>query len=132
MVDIKLYLKTLIMDCCFSAGINHCDEPEKITRYIQEPPPLTMEANHLVDFALPGLFEPAVAAATRMASGFGNKHDQSHLLLTACGRNQVARENNEGNHGIFTKALLKYLSECEKLDGEKYDSLIENLHMPPW
>jgi hypothetical protein len=67
-----------------------------------------------------------------MASGFGNKHDHSHVLLAACGRDQAAFENNEGSQGVFTEALLRFFSECEKLEEETYVSLMDHLDMPGW
>ena len=117
------------MDCCHSAGLNRHEGPKKISRCIPNPPPLTAEANPVVD-QYPA--DPSVATrVARMASGFGNKHDHSHVLLAACGRDQSAYETDDLSHGIFTAALLKFF-EHGKLEEETYDSLMESLNMPAW
>ncbi|RXW16987.1 hypothetical protein EST38_g8865 [Candolleomyces aberdarensis] len=127
---------TLIMDCCHSAGMNRHKGPGKISRCISNPPPLTAEANSLVDLAMPGRFaDPADASeanrALRVASGFGNKFDHSHVLLAACGRDQSAYETHDLSHGIFTAALLKFFKR-DKLEEVTYNSLMRNLDVPPW
>lgn len=53
----------------------------------------------------------------------------SHVLLAACGREQLAWEDPNTKSGIFTSSLLKILSGDE-LDTLTYRSLMDKLAMP--
>jgi hypothetical protein len=129
----------LILDCCHSAGINRLDGPRRVSRCIPNPPPLTVEANLPLYLSISGESgESADQAeafggtrALRIASGFGNAHDHSHILLAACGKEQSAYELDDGSHGIFTSRLLK-LFESGRLEEVTYETLMDHLDMPPW
>ena len=43
----------------------------------------------------------------QIASGFLDQYSRSHVLLAACGSNELAYESD--GHGQFTKALLETL-----------------------
>jgi hypothetical protein len=123
------------LDCCHSAGINRHEGQGRIARCIPNPPLLTVEANLPLYLSISGESADQAEAfggtrALRIASGFGNAHDHSHVLLAACGREQSAFELDDGSHGIFTSRLLKFF-ESGRLE-ETYESLVESLHMPKW
>jgi hypothetical protein len=126
------------MDTCHSSGLTRQEGPRGRSRYIPDPPPLTVEANPLDDLFMPERFAylaDATSEGTRalqVASGFGSKNDHSHVLLAACGRNESAYESHDG-HGIFTTALLSVI-ESVRLEEETYDSLMDKvaLEMPRW
>ena len=85
---------------------------------ITDPPP--MPAN--CDDAIWSKMTPSRAASVSV--GFLGQDRESHVLLAACSRNELAWELD--GRGLFTKALLKVLTEVgsKKLD---YATLIRKL-----
>jgi hypothetical protein len=65
--------------------------------------------------------------------GFGGKFHESHILLSACGKEQTARES--GGSGLFTNALMKELPKefgpaKESQRTLTYSMLMTRLNMP--
>jgi hypothetical protein len=87
-------------------------ESGTIARRMLHPPPLSGKADLLVEWSLTDeerLDEENPGRAMKQAEGFGGKFQDSHVLLSACGKEQTAREKNRS--GIFTNALMKVLEE---------------------
>ena len=113
-------------------------EPGSIARRMLYPPPVSGKADPLVDWSLTDedrLDEESPGRAIHQLPGFGGKFHDSHVLLSACGKEQAAREKD--GSGIFTNALMKVLEgEFGKPKKPKllapltYSTLMADLHMP--
>ncbi|KAJ2925322.1 hypothetical protein H1R20_g11779, partial [Candolleomyces eurysporus] len=125
---LKSVLQTLILDCCSSAGLNR-GSGQETARAILNPPPLSGKADPHV--AIPEELtkhdESTSTRGMRPSPGFGGKFQDSHVLLAACGREQLAYEKD--GRGMFTTALLSTL-EGIKLQTTTYASLMDRLRMP--
>lgn len=105
-------------------------------RRIMDPPQLTAKADTFVDW--PQIMEEQrmdedSGRAIHKFPGFGGKFHESHILLSACGKEQVAREL--GGSGLFTNALMKELpKEFGPAKGSQgtltYSTLMTRLNMP--
>jgi hypothetical protein len=77
---------------------------------------------------------PSNASGERSSNipvGFSGTHNESHVLLAACGQEQKAREDK--NRGVFTSRLMEILTDgSENISTLTYTSLIDkiNLKMP--
>lgn len=96
-------------------------------RQIPNPPRLTEDRDR-------GIWErqTPVRSGTRglgTYGGFSGKHQESHVLLAACGVDQVALEK-PGVGGIFTYQLLRILDDAENIGDLTYISLMHKLQMP--
>ncbi len=112
--------KTLILDCCHSAGMNRAFSTDWTARYISKPPPISGAVDrHLCSTASRGLKISKDLQA--MASS------ESHILLAACSSKQYARESKCAGH--FTTALLEVLMK-HPVHTLTYMSLINRLVMP--
>jgi hypothetical protein len=69
--------------------------------------------------------------STKVAQGFSGKHNESHVLLAACGREQAAFEDPHTRSGLFTGSLLRTLDLLGVYD-LTYTALVHHLSMPPW
>ena len=64
--------------------------------------------------------------------GFSAKFHGSHILLAACGRDQVAYEDPQrGGGGFFTRQLLEILNSSD-VHNLTYTGLVHSLRMPSW
>ena len=116
--------KTLILDCCSSAGINR-GEDDYVARQILNPPPLSANCDK-------GIWSHETGGrGVGIAEGFTGKFRASHVLLAACGRDQSAWEDPKSGQGLFTQSLLK-LFEKRNIESLTYTSLMHNLKMPVW
>ncbi|KAF8988251.1 caspase domain-containing protein [Cyathus striatus] len=122
---------TLILDCCSSAGINRNDKVENqvsednpyLVRYMPNPPNVTrMFANCDQDTWSQDIRSAAVP------QGLSGKYHASHVLLAACGRQQLAHEAKNPRRGVFTNALLQILNNSN-LEDLTYTSLMHKLHL---
>ncbi|KAF8988246.1 caspase domain-containing protein [Cyathus striatus] len=125
---------TLILDCCFSAGINRNDKVENQTsednlylvRYMPNPPNVThLSAN--CDQDIWSQYTRSVA----VPQGLSGKYHASHVLLAACGRQQLAHEGRITRRGVFTNALLEILNNSN-LEDLTYTSLMHKLQLPKY
>ncbi|KAF6749511.1 caspase domain-containing protein [Ephemerocybe angulata] len=128
---------TLILDCCCSAGMSRAeDDPMYIPRSIPEPPRISSKTKShpiFVPTTNDGVNTEAASESTRavvIAPGFGGMSNHSHVLLAACRRDRKAYER-EGR-GMFTKAILKFLTEDKNFREHTYNSMMDNLQMPVW
>ncbi|KAF9474960.1 hypothetical protein BDN70DRAFT_884284 [Pholiota conissans] len=115
---------TVIMDCCSSAGMNRGSSTGSrryIPRQMFNTPPfsggvdkqiLEMEAGNMQN------------NRDTLSMFYG-----SHVLLAACGREQMAWEDPKSKRGLFTYNLLKILMSNE-LETLTYRSLMDKLTMP--
>ncbi|PVF94195.1 hypothetical protein CPB86DRAFT_713713, partial [Serendipita vermifera] len=110
---------TLILDCCHIAsltrGIKFWDVRIRGKRS---------------GVKLPPTLDKDIWSSTRrrtIPSGFSNTGLSSHVVLTACGTNEVAEENAGG--GVFTQALLKKLRELRSSE-LTYSELIQHISLP--
>jgi hypothetical protein len=116
--------KTLILDCCSSAGINR-GEADYVARQILDPPPLSANCDKDIWSRETG------TRGVGIAEGFSGKFHASHVLLAACGRDQSAWEDPKSGQGLFTQSLLKLLGRRD-VESLTYTSLMHNLKMPVW
>jgi Caspase domain len=99
-----LYIQTVIFDCCHSAsGTRAVSASNRIPRSAAIPNDVASDLD--VDIWSNTQFEKSGVA---IAPGFLHHGLKSHILLAACGRNELAYE--EQGNGVFTNALLKLLS----------------------
>ena len=114
------------MDCCNSAGINRGGST---IRRILDPPPFKNDTDQEL-FKSSGS-DTKGTRGIGIADGFAGTFDASHVLLAACGSDQVAREDSITKQGIFTYCFLKILGD-EDINTLTYTSLIHkmNLKMP--
>ncbi|KAG6809127.1 hypothetical protein H0H92_001457 [Tricholoma furcatifolium] len=121
---------TLILDCCNSGGLNRTawgNDPMKdgyVPRQVHTSPRLSPRCDEDI------LSNNSVRGAG-LAIGYAGKHHASHILLAACGREQVAYEDPRTNCGMFTSSLLKTLSKYNVSD-LTYTALMHRLPMPIW
>ena len=48
--------------------------------------------------------------------GFLGQNQESHIFLAACGRDQLAMEDQDTQQGLFTASLMKALRELGSTD----------------
>ena len=65
------------------------------------------------------------ARNSTIADGFSGKFNASHVLLAACGREQVAREDSK--QGIFTSRLMQVFRD-DDINKLTYTSLIHKMN----
>ncbi|KAF9527415.1 caspase domain-containing protein [Crepidotus variabilis] len=116
---------TLILDCCCSAGINRLSgslpyPQDFLPRWIKNPPPL----RPFVDQEICRGVTPNRGG--KLSDRFAGEYHASHVLLAACGRDQVASEKPEG--GLFTNALMKVL-RSEDIQTLTYTALMDKLEI---
>ena len=112
-------------------------EAGTVARRILYPPPLSGEADPFVDWSLTTeeqRIDEESGRAIQKFPGFGGKFHESHVLLSACGKEQTAYEKDGA--GLFTGALMKVLvKKFGKSCGQEepkltYSTLMANLVMP--
>ncbi|KAH7337327.1 caspase domain-containing protein [Rhizoctonia solani] len=114
---------TLIFDCCHSAGGSR-DPPEN-ARYIDPsdlPKLPSAQDKDIIQDALSGsrdIVDPATL-------GLSVEGMDSHIILAACGHDEVAFENGVEGHGYFSSALLKLLRSI-KVDSLTYKGCMQRL-----
>jgi len=121
---------TLILDCCCAGGLNrNVPVNPKDLRYglvgrqIYDLPPIHPELDREI------LSHEARTGG--ISHGFSAKFHGSHILLAACGRDQVAYEDPQGPGGFFTRKLLEILNASDVHD-LTYAGLVHRLQMPSW
>lgn len=97
--------------------------PGCVPRQIFNPPPIHPDIDRQI------LIRETRSAGT--AHGFSGRFHASHVLLAACGRDQVAWEDAKSGHGMFTNGLLKILNSYG-VDELTYTALMHKLGMPKW
>ncbi|TDL22051.1 hypothetical protein BD410DRAFT_840169 [Rickenella mellea] len=110
----------LIMDCCHSASATR--DPNctgLVPRQILNPPAIIVKDWHV----------SSQSRGAAVAPGFGGQNQESHVLLAACGREELAWENPKTQRGLFTTALLEALSESDLCD-LTYNTLFRKIHIP--
>ncbi|QRV92056.1 ICE-like protease (caspase) p20 domain protein [Ceratobasidium sp. AG-Ba] len=116
---------TVIFDCCHSTGGTRGESSEVIARCVdsKDLPPLSSN----VDEAILGQTS-ALGRSSAIPTGFAHRALRSHVLLAACGSNEVAWERD--GKGEFTNALLSVLrgSDLAKLT---YKELMDSLPAMP-
>lgn len=103
-----------------------------VAREILEPPPLSGNADPDVDWSLTDREwadeeNPEVTRAIHQTPGFGGKFHESHVLLSACGKEQKAYEKH--GSGLFTTALLQLLPHEVKNPSLTYATLMLKLNI---
>ncbi|KAI0312157.1 hypothetical protein OF83DRAFT_1087200 [Amylostereum chailletii] len=95
---------TVIFDCCHSGSGTRTDvwDPTRLARgfHLEEPLPEDIDEGILKD--------SQTGRGASVPSGFAHAGLRSHVLLAACGAEEVALEQK--GRGIFTRALLRALS----------------------
>jgi len=128
-VNTDVMNKTLILDCCCSGGLNRnvFDGSDArnhlVPRRISNLPPID-----------PDIDSKIISHDSRsggISQGFSGKFYGSHVLLAACGRDEVAYEDPRKGGGLFTYSLLKTLSSSGVHD-LTYTALMHSLSMPKW
>ncbi|KAF8964817.1 hypothetical protein BDZ97DRAFT_2004443, partial [Flammula alnicola] len=113
---------TLILDCCSSAGMNRSKDADgHVPRRICNPPPIKGYTDQQ--------FWPPEARCNRPVEEFSGRFRASHVLLAACGREQLAWEDGKSKRGLFTDRLLAVLASDE-FNTLTYTSLMNKLSMP--
>ncbi|KJA14574.1 hypothetical protein HYPSUDRAFT_195003 [Hypholoma sublateritium FD-334 SS-4] len=114
---------TVILDCCSSAGMNRgVKEPMLIPRQIYNAPPI----NSAIDKAY---LKMDKAGKQKIPVEHSRRFRASHVLLAACGQEQLAWEDPATKRGLFTDHLLKILAG-DDLETLTYRSLMDSLSMP--
>ncbi|KAF8809408.1 hypothetical protein BYT27DRAFT_7187712 [Phlegmacium glaucopus] len=125
--DVKGNNITLILDCCCSAGMNRGEELEElencVIRRISNPPQIKNSTDQ-------ELWSHGTRSGN-ISDGFYGKFNASHVLLAACGRDQLAHEHPKIKHGFFTSSLMKVLGGND-INTLTYTSLMHKMKMPPW
>jgi len=100
--DLNLLSQTVILDSCFSgSGTRHAiREFRGVDYFLQLPPNLDDEYTYNVE-------RISTTRALNIAPGFLHGGFKSHVLISACGAQERAREIS--GHGVFTEALLNAL-----------------------
>ncbi|PPQ88272.1 hypothetical protein CVT25_005435 [Psilocybe cyanescens] len=121
--DLKGNNITVILDCCSSAGMVRSAKQERYAvRSIVNPPAVNSHSDVSILFS--------GSRGGRMApKDLSKKHQRSHVLLAACGRENFALEDPKTKRGLFTRHLLKVL-EREGIGNLTYVSLMHKLKMP--
>ncbi|KAF9531488.1 caspase domain-containing protein [Crepidotus variabilis] len=118
---------TFILDCCSSGGINRsgkkCDPGEYIPRRINNPPPISASVDREI------WSQVILSRGGRVAEGYSDRDQGSHVLLAACGRDQEAWEGKTTHRGLFTTKLIEALKR-EKVEELTYTALMHKLKMP--
>ncbi|KAF8056952.1 caspase domain-containing protein, partial [Lyophyllum atratum] len=129
---------TLILDCCSSGGLNRTQHKGTGERDISNDPiaqgyvPRQLfNAPSIPPNCDEKILSKDSTRGAAVAQGFSGKHHASHVLLAACGRQQVAYEDPRTNSGIFTSGLLRTLSALNVND-LTYTNLMHRLAMPRW
>ena len=87
------------------------------TRYLQNPPPLNPEE----DYDIWSEEDQHEGPESTLYQG-----RESHVVLTACGRNEAAYEDTRLIRGLFTSALLSAFKEFGN-NNLTYKALIQHL-----
>ncbi|PBK59427.1 hypothetical protein ARMSODRAFT_945616 [Armillaria solidipes] len=123
---------TVILDCCHSGSGTRTDDNDQTfaVRGIELPASYTIPNDlhpHDID---PGARADSVPEAFKKAGLL------SHVLLSACKAEQVAREipttgESKGKRGVFTSALLGVLEQHkDRIDKLTYKDVIDRLDLP--
>ncbi|KAH7921890.1 hypothetical protein BV22DRAFT_1131900 [Leucogyrophana mollusca] len=96
---------TVIFDCCHSGSGTRTDkaEPTRLVRGIEIKEAPADDLDQDIWGAVEAKNDRAIAPAT----GFAQSGLLSHVLLAACGADELAREENK--QGVFTSALIEAL-----------------------
>jgi hypothetical protein len=121
------YLQTVIFDSCHSGSGTRADEDkdEIIFRGTEIQVPISLDPSN--DIPAPRL-QVNDESENRMgfaADGFASCSEGSHVLLAACGPQELAREKD--GRGVFTKALLDALCEHEDIGNLTYEDLLTKI-----
>jgi Caspase domain len=121
--------QTVIFDCCHSGSATRMDDvmavldPTRISRGIELKPdkiPVGLDQSIWIN--------ENEERATAIASGFSHTGLYSHVLLTACGADEPAREQK--GRGLFTSALLEVLSQVDPSKVTYTDLMKRIPHIP--
>ena len=115
-------MKTLILDCCSSAGINCGEEDSEqyLIWWILNPPQIKNNTNvEIWSHSTRG---------GKLSESFHGMLNASHVLLATCGCDQYACKYLDIMHGIFTYNLMKVLNEND-INTLTYTSLIDKIKM---
>jgi hypothetical protein len=120
---------TLIMDCCYSGGIDRGDEgTDYVVREIFNPPQACAETDEEICNSLLSDDASLTDRGGGHAHGFSGKLEGSHVLLAACEANERAFESSQWPGGIFTHHLLEIL-KTEGVRTLTYTSLLHKLEV---
>jgi hypothetical protein len=124
-----------MLDCCFSASLTRRDIPiasqdgndaDKY-RYLPNPPRFNPNDTSLWS-AIPPPSETDILIAVKSnlpmrkgVYGFTAMYNDSHILLAACGRSEVAKEGPKG--ALFTSLFLRALEPMPSFQGLSYRML---------
>ncbi|PVF99196.1 hypothetical protein CPB86DRAFT_783999 [Serendipita vermifera] len=112
---------TVVFDCCHSGSLTRGNiVPTYRTR------------GRRSGVKIPPALDKELLSNTRGAkvpSGFLRTGLSSHIILTACGANEVTTEDDTGR-GFFTRALLKALSKVD-VNKVTYNDLVRNIPRLP-
>ena len=99
---------TLVLDCCFSAGVTRTDQSVKLgTRFIEYDPIIDAEsaASECFDLGIEDIVRDSALKLDRLLDPKG------YTIITACGPHEVAREI-EFASGAWRGALSYFLDYC--------------------
>ncbi|KAI9567999.1 caspase domain-containing protein [Boletus coccyginus] len=108
---------SVIFDCCHSAsGTRVHSEAGYVHRTVE------------LDHTIPDKLDQDIwrARSGKINPGFASHGLQSHVLLAACGENELAYEYD--GHGQFTTALLETLKTWA-IDDLTYNEVLEHIHL---
>jgi hypothetical protein len=113
---------TVILDCCFAAGLTRIDQlaaPRKVSRRTR---PSTIGLGPMLEAA-------ESYERKRWVSGLATSHPRcwrpdlsSHVVIAACSDFEGASENSDG--GVFTAALIRTLENHNPLELISYSRLL--------
>jgi hypothetical protein len=109
-------------------GVDFEESGKYTIRQILDPTPFENDTYQEL-FNLPS--NTSGGRGSNIPDGFSGKHNESHVLLAACGQEQKAHEDE--NRGVFTSRLMEILTDgSENISTLTYTSLIDkiNLKMP--
>ncbi|PBL03058.1 hypothetical protein ARMGADRAFT_1069624 [Armillaria gallica] len=116
---------TLILDCCRATSTNRAIKLPGVLnvtpRRTPNPPELSAKSDPTAMFL--------GSSGKKITSGFSGSLWDSHVLLAACNRHEMAWE--EYGQGFFTQALLETM-EKNPVSELTYRSLMHRLVMPPY
>ncbi|KAF8154782.1 caspase domain-containing protein [Crassisporium funariophilum] len=119
---------TVIFDCCHSgSGTREEDHTTAhLVRGFEIAHPIPAELDmHIWGFAE---LDPGEDRGSRIPQGFLRSGLRSHVLLTACGAKEEAKE--EHGRGVFTKALLQLLTAINA-ETITYTDVLRRIHALP-
>ena len=119
-------MKTVILDCCHSgSGTRSYKEPTELVRGIDAGHvPSDLDRDFWIDFES----SQSSGRGTEVNAGFAQHGLRSHVLLAACGSEELALEYK--SRGLFTQRLLEALTTFE-IDKLTYTGLIQRMPRLP-